>query len=386
MTASELGSRFREVLAGRTRRLWQALSAILLSVLIGSLIIYVTGDNPFVAYGALFEAALGSPQAVAGTLAKSTPLILTGLGAAIAFRSGVINIGGEGQLYMGAIAAALVGVYVKGLSPWIHVPLALLAGGVAGALWAAPFQWFRTAFGANELVTTTLANYVAILFTTYLVSYPFKKPGSPLGMTENVLPSSFLYRLVERGRLNLGFVIAVLLCIGLWFLLNRSSFGYELRMTGANPRFSRYVGIPVNRRMIEAMAISGALAGLAGAVEVLGVQHRFIQDLSPGWGFDGILVALLAMNNPLGILLVGPLFGVLKSGGLGMEAATNVPSELSQVLQSIIILLVAAEVGVTFFTRWIKPRRRAGRQQPAALPEVADEGLTLTAPTERDGR
>jgi ABC-type uncharacterized transport system permease subunit len=382
---TELGSQFRAVLAGRTRRFRQALSAILLSILIGSLIIYITGDNPLVAYSALFTAALGSPEAIAGTLAKSTPLILTGLSAAIAFRSGVINIGGEGQLYMGAIAAALVGVYVTGLSPWLHVPLALLAGVIAGGLWAAPFEWFRTQFGADELVTTTLANYIAILFTTYLVSYPFKKPGSPLGMTENIQPSSFLFRLVERGRLNLGFVIAVLLCIALWFVLNRSSLGYELRMTGANPRFSRYIGISVNRRQVEAMAISGALAGLAGAVEVLGVQHRFIQDISPGWGFDGILVALLAMNNPLGILLVGPLFGVLKSGGLGMEAATNVPSELSQVLQSIIILLVAAEVGVTFFTRWIKLRGRPPQRGKPAELNVMDDQPGLTAPAEQEG-
>jgi simple sugar transport system permease protein len=337
--------------------LGRALSAIVLSVLIGSVIIYLQGDNPLIAYGALLEEGLGSPEAIASTLAKATPLILTGLCAAIAFRAAVINIGGEGQLYMGAIATALVGVYVIGLPAWLHVPLALLAGAAAGFIWAAPFQWFRVRFGANELVTTTLANYIAILFTTYLVNYPFMKAGAPLGMTYNVEATAFLPRLVERGRLNVGFLIAAGLCVLMWWVLYRSSLGYEWRMIGANLRFGRYIGIAVGRRQILAMGVAGALAGLGGAIEVLGVQHRFIQDISPGWGFDGILVALMAGLDPIGVLLVALLFGLLKSGGLGMEAATNVPSELSQVLQSIIILLVSAQIGVVLLFNWLKRPR-----------------------------
>lgn len=350
-------SQLRTSLTKPLGSLGHAVSAIVLSVLIGSVIIYLQGDNPLVAYGALLQAGLGSPEAVASTLAKATPLILTGLCAAVAFRTAVINIGGEGQLYMGAIATALVGVYVVGLPAWLHVPLALLAGGLAGFVWAAPFQWFRVRFGANELVTTTLANYIAILFTTYLVNYPFMKPGAPLGMTYNIEASSFLPRLVERGRLNAGFLIAAGLCVLIWLILYRSSLGYEWRAIGANPRFARYIGIWAGRQQVLAMGISGALAGLGGAIEVLGVQHRFIQDISPGWGFDGILVALMAGLNPLGVLVVALLFGLLKSGGLGMEAATNVPSELSQVLQSIIILLVSAQVGITVIYNWLKPSR-----------------------------
>jgi ABC-type uncharacterized transport system permease subunit len=356
-TPTGLDVHFRSAIAGRARRFGQALSAIALSILIGSLIIYFEGDDPIVAYRALFVASLGSTSAITSTLAKSTPLILTGLCAALAFRSGVINIGGEGQLYMGAIAAALVGVYVSGLSPWFHIPLALAAGAIGGFVWAAPFQWFRVRFGADELVTTTLANYIAILFTTYLVAYPFKKPGAPLGMTYDILPSAFLPRLVGQGRLNAGFLLAIALCVVLWIVLNRTSLGYEFRMIGSNPRFSKYVGIAFRPRQVLAMGISGALAGLGGAIEVLGSQHRFIQDISPGWGFDGILVALLAGLDPLAVIPVGLLFGALKGGGLGMEAATDVPSELSQVLLSIIVLLVAAQIGFATLFGWIKQRQ-----------------------------
>lgn len=342
----------RDILVGRMNRFGQIISAIILAIIIGALIIYINGDDPLVAYQALIISSLGSSAAIASTLSKSTPLILTGLCATIAFRSGVINIGGEGQLYMGAIAGAIVGVYITGLPAIIHLPLALIAGALAGFIWAAPFEWFKVKYGTDELVTTTLANYIAILFTTYLVTNPLLKPGAPLGMTRNILPSAYLPKLVSHGQLNVGFLIAVSLCVILWFVFFRTTLGYELRMVGSNPRFSRYIGISVGFRQILAMGLSGALAGLGGAIVVLGIQHRFIQNLSPGWGFDGILIALLAGLNPLGVLPMGLLFGILKSGGLGMEAATNVPSELSEVLQSIIIFFVAAEIGITMFFRW----------------------------------
>lgn len=365
-SSNEPGDNLRGVISDQAKQSGQAFSAIILAILIGSLIIYLKGDNPIVAYRALFEAAFGSPKALWSTLAKSTPLIFTGLCAAIAFKSGVINIGGEGQLYMGAVAAALVGVYLVGWPTWLHVSIALFAGAIAGFVWAAPFQWFKVRFGADELVTTTLANYIAILFTTYLVAYPFKKPGAPLGMTYNIQDTAFLPRLVNSGRLNTGFILAIIVSILLWVLIKRMSLGFEFRMVGSNPRFSRYIGIPFRARQILAMGISGALAGLGGAVEVLGVQHRFIQDLSPGWGFDGILIALLASLNPIAVIPVGILFGALKGGGLGMEAATNVPSELSQVLQAIIVLLVAGNIGVRSLLR----RKKRHRKESTRLEKI----------------
>jgi len=328
----------------QTGSLRRAIVSILLAMVIGALIVYLQGDNPLVAYTALFRSAFGSRASVFQTLANSTPLIVTGIAAAITFRTGVVNLGVEGQLYMGGLAAALVGVYLEGVPSFLHVFLALLAGCVVSFIWAAPFQWLRVQFGANELVTTTLSNYVAILLTTYLVAYPFMKPGAPLAMTKNVLPSAYLPRLVSQGRLNLGFIIGAVLCVFVWYVINRSSLGFEFRMIGANKRFSHYVGIRVKRMQVLAMGLSGAAAGLAGAIEVLGTQHRFIQNISPGYGWVGVLVALMASNNPIAVLPVGILFGALKTGGLGMEAATNVPSELSDVLQAIIILFFAANV------------------------------------------
>jgi simple sugar transport system permease protein len=183
-------------------------------------------------------------------------------------------------------------------------------------------------------------------------------------MTYDILPSAFLPRLVSQGRLNVGFLLAIALCVVLWIVLNRTSLGYEFRMIGSNPRFSKYVGIAFRPRQVLAMGISGALAGLGGAIEVLGSQHRFIQDISPGWGFDGILVALLAGLDPLAVIPVGLLFGALKGGGLGMEAATDVPSELSQVLLSIIVLLVAAQIGFATLFGWIKQRQAPPGETP----------------------
>ena len=335
----------------------RAVVSILLAMMIGALIVYLQGDNPLVAYSALFSSAFGSKESFFQTLTNSTPLIVTGIAAAITFRAGVVNLGVEGQLYMGALAAALVGVYLEGVPSFLHIFLALLAGCVVAFIWAAPFQWLRVQFGANELVTTTLSNYVAILLTTYLVAYPFMKPGAPLAMTKNVLPSAYLPRLVHQGRLNLGFIIGAVLCVFIWYVINRSSLGFEFRMIGANKRFSHYVGIRVKRMQVLAMGLSGAVAGLAGAIEVLGTQHRFIQNISPGYGWVGVLVALMASNNPIAVLPVGILFGALKTGGLGMEAATNVPSELSDVLQAIIILFFAANVVIPSFRKKRVPKK-----------------------------
>jgi len=351
----------------KTGGLRRAIISILLAMMIGAFIVYLQGDDPIIAYTALFRSAFGSREAFFQTLTNSTPLIVTGIAAAITFRAGVVNLGVEGQLYIGGLAAALVGVYLEGIPPFLHILLALLAGCVASFIWAAPFQWLRVQFGANELVTTTLSNYVAILLTTYLVAYPFMKPGAPLAMTKNVLPSAFLPRLVHQGRLNVGFIIGAFLCVFVWYVINRSSLGFEFRMIGANKRFSHYVGIRVKRMQVFAMGLSGAVAGLAGAIEVLGTQHRFIQNISPGYGWVGVLVALMSSNNPIAVLPVGILFGALKTGGLGMEAATNVPSELSDVLQAIIILFFAANVVFPSFRK--KPTQRKEIEEIAHLEE-----------------
>jgi simple sugar transport system permease protein len=337
-------------------RFWASILSIMLAICIGAVIILLNGDNPLQAYLTMFQKSLGSAETLAASLAVATPLIFTGLSVATAFRTGMDNIGSEGQLYMGAFAAAWIGISFKGLWGPLHIFLALLAGIVAGGLWAWIFGWLKVRFNVDLVVTTIMANYLAILFTSYLANYPFKPPNAPIGSTAFVPDDTRLFQFFPFSTLNIGFLIALgcLLAFGLFFHYSR--YGFEWKTVGYNQAFARFIGIDVNRAKNWAMFVSGAFAGIAGAVEVLGVQGRFVQNMSPGYGYDGILVALLAGNTAPGILAVAILFGALRIGGIGVEQTTNVPSELSQVLQSIIILLVAGQAII--FQIWNLRRRR----------------------------
>jgi ABC-type uncharacterized transport system permease subunit len=336
-------------------RFWTAILSILLAFLIGAVMIFINGDNPIVAYATMIQRSLGSISSLAATLAVATPLIFTGLSVAVAFRTGLDNIGSEGQLYMGAMAGALVGIYVKGLPAIIHIPLSILAGAIAGGIWGWIFGWLKVKLKVDLVVTTIMANYLAILFTSYLANYPFKPPQAPIGSTTFVEASARLKHFFEFSSLNIGIIIALAMLVLYWIFFSLTKTGFEWKTIGLNRFFARYIGMDINRQMLWAMFASGGFAGIAGTVEVLGVQGRFVQNMSPGYGYDGILVALLAGNSAPGILAVAILFGALRIGGIGVEQVTNVPSELSQVLRAIIILLVAAQIGIFSF---IKARRK----------------------------
>ncbi|MDN5343909.1 MAG: ral nucleoside transport system permease protein [Clostridia bacterium] len=323
--------------------------AILGALLIGVFIILANGDSPLVAYLAMYTGSFGDLYHLASTLANATPLIFTGLSVAVAFKAGVFNIGSEGQLYMGGIAAAVLGIYITGLPSAVHIPLALLGGFLLGGLFGVFPAILKVKTGADEVVTTIMANYVAILFTSYLVNYPLKPASAPMGMTRDIMASAKLPLLYSLSRLNLGFVLALITIVLIWVFFKYSVRGYECRMMGQNINFARYAGLRVNNNIILAMLISGGLAGLAGAVQVLGVQYRFVQDFSPGYGFDGITVSLMAGNNPFGILPAAILFGAMRAGGLAMELATKIPSELSSVLQALIILFVTARGSIASY-------------------------------------
>ena len=256
---------------------------------------------------------------------------------------------------MGAMAGALVGIYLKGLPAVIHITVSILAGAIVGGLWGWIFGWLNVKLKVNLVVTTIMANYLGILFTSYLANYPFKPPRAPIGSTTFVQDSARLYRFFEFSTLNAGFLIALAMLIVYALFFNFTKTGFEWKTIGLNRFFARYIGMNVHRQMLWAMLASGGFAGIAGAVEVLGVQGRFVQNMSPGYGYDGILVALLAGNSAPGILAVSILFGALRIGGIGVEQITNVPSELSSVLRAIIILLVAGQVGIFAF---LKARRK----------------------------
>jgi len=314
--------------------------AILLALLLGALLIEATGYSSLSAYAALFRGAFGDSYAIAQTLAKASPLIFTGLCVAFAFRCGLFNIGGEGQLVVGGLAAALTGIYIS--APiFIHIPLAILAGMAAGGMWALIPGWLKARFGAHEVITTIMMNYVGILLCSYLVNYPFKAPGW-VAQTVFIKESATLPKLIPKTQLSAALLLALLFSFLTYLFLWKTSWGYKIRAVGLNPTSAEYGGINPARVMILSMAISGMLAGLGGVGEVLGVHKRFIDGFSPGYGFDGIAVAVLGRNHPAGAILGALLFGALRAGGMAMDRVTDVPADLVFVIQALVILFVSA--------------------------------------------
>lgn len=342
-----------------------SLLAFLAALVVGAVLILFNGDNPLVAYGALIEGSFNGMANIAGTLSSATPLIFTGLGVAVAFKGGMANIGAEGQLYMGAMAAALVGVYVPLPGPLL-IAAALLAAFLAGGLYGLIPAVLKIKTNTNEVVTTLMLNYVATLFTSYLVNYPFKADGAPLGMTEDIQKAARLPLLYSGSRFNIGFILAIAACILVAILFRYTTAGYEMRMLGQNSIYSRYIGINVNMRSLQGMFLGGGLAGIGGATLVLGIQYRFVQNISPGYGFDGLTIALMAGFSAIGVIPIAILFGALRSGGLAMELATSVPSELSKVIQAVVILFMAAQTAFAkYFTEFMTKRRHKREQKQA---------------------
>jgi simple sugar transport system permease protein len=319
--------------------------AISAALLIGALIMLTNGQNPIVGYTSLISGAFGSKYKIATTFAKTVPLILTGLATAISFRSGIFNIGGEGQLYLGAFAAAYVGFTFTNLPVVVAVLLAIVASSIVGAAYAFIPAILKVKYKVDEVITTIMLNSVAILFTNYLVNYPFAADQGKMGGT-NMIEAAYKFpKLVRLSKLNTSIFYTALIAIFLYYLLQKTSFGYNFKMVGENGIFSKYAGVNNSRYMIIAMLISGGLCGIAGAFEVYGTHYRFLQNISPGYAFDGMLVALIVRNNPVGIIFMSIFFATLKTGSASMEVATGIPSEMVLVIQSIIILFIAGEQG-----------------------------------------
>ncbi|NPV69301.1 MAG: ABC transporter permease [Firmicutes bacterium] len=334
------------------------------------------GISPVAAYQALLAGSVGSKNAIGETLVKAAPLMLTGLSFAVAFRCGLVNIGGEGQLYMGALAATCAGVFVKGLPTAIHLPLAVAAGFSGGGLWGLIPGWLKTRFGANEIITTVMLNYVAIYFVSYLVTGPLKAPPGSSPHTEPVAASAVLPRILPGTRLHLGFIVAVAAVVFYYVFLWKTREGFELRVVGQNPGAARYAGMRPASSMMLAMFVAGGMAGVAGAGEILGIQQRLMQAFSPGYGFDGIAVALLGLTTPAGIALAAVLFGILRSGGNMMQMMVGVPIALINVIQALVILMVVAQIA----------SRPGGRERLRTLLRQTWKGLAAgTRPAQGGG-
>ncbi len=367
------------------------LLAIFTALLVGAIIIWFSApadrgtrlEVVFAAYRGLFLGAFGGRQAIANTLVEATPYILAGLAVAVAFKCGLFNIGAEGQLFMGALAAATVGANFLGLPTLIHLPLSLFAGALAGGIWAAIPGYLRARTGAHEVITTIMLNYIAFRLLDYLVTGPLKDPSASALRTPFVASTAQLPRFIGaledpsltggqtyrplivsadpnwNLRLHLGFAIALLAVWGIWWLLNRTTTGFEIRTVGANPEAARYAGMSITKNFVLAMALSGVLAGLAGSGQVLGLEHNVKSLFSSGYGFDSIAIALLAKSNPVGIIPAAIFWGALNNGRGLMQAQTGISIELIRIVQALTIMFVAADQIV----RWIYRLRRAGGEQ-----------------------
>jgi len=320
--------------------LGQAL-AVIFAIALGSVVIVIVGESPLLVFTTLFEGAFGNPERIAGTLLQTTPILVCGIAACVSFRGGLFNIGIEGQLFLGGFAAVVVGIYLP-LPPLLHVLVGMAVAMAAGLAWIAIPAFFRARYNANEVVSTILSNYVAVLFTSYLTIFIFKRPGG-WSETAPVLPSAHLPELFDFSRLNWGLPIGIVLALAVHFYFRHTPRGYAVTIMGQNLKFAEYGGIDTRRHIFLVLLASGAIGGLAGGIEALGVHRRFMEGFAPGFGFDGVIAALLANGHPIGTIGTALFFGALRSGSLLLEVETGASREIITVIQALIILSVSAQ-------------------------------------------
>jgi simple sugar transport system permease protein len=318
-----------------------SLTAVTLALFIGAILIYLSGYDVSRAYMVLLEGAFGSAYNIAQTLLKMIPLIFTGLAVAIGFRSGLFNIGGEGQLYWGAFVTAVVSTTFPNIHCAVLIPLSLFAGAIAGGIWGMIPGYLKAKTEAHEVVTTIMMNYIGILATTFLLRNYFKEPG-PIDQTPMIPEAVRLAELVPYTRLTWAIFLGIAFIIIIDLLFKKTPLGYNLQAVGENMAAAECAGINSKKMIIISMTISGAAAGLAGSTMVLGVLHRFITNFSPGYGYAGIAVAVLGRNKPWGVLLSALLFGALESGGISMQLFAKIPMDLMTIIQGLVILFIAA--------------------------------------------
>lgn len=369
----------------RWQRLWRVvvipILAIVSGLILGAVFIVLTSQEVYSAFGqsigqglevsfqavlqaykALFTGSIGDPARIIAalrsgdnleirrafnpfleSLVAATPFIFGGLAVALGFRAGLFNIGVEGQLFLGATFSVFVGYSIKGLPAIIHIPLALLAGALGGGLWGFIPGWLKAKTGGHEVINTIMMNYIAFRLSDYLLTGPMKRPDSFVPASPDIQPSAMLPRFfADPIRFHLGFFIALAVAYAVYWFLFRTRWGFDLRTVGANPNAARYAGMSIMGSTVLAMSLSGALGGLAGTNEVLGVNHNLAMAFSAGYGFDSIALALLGKSHPLGVVLAALLFGTLRNGATRMQVAAGIPIDIISILQALILAFIAA--------------------------------------------
>lgn len=336
-----------------------SLTALFLALILGGVIMFICGYNPLAAYGAILQGAFGGTKAVSQTLVQATPLIFAGLAYTVAARANMINLGIEGQLYIGALGTSMFALLPLHLPPLLWIPLSLLCGMVFGGLYAGLVGFMKVRFGSNEVIATMMLNTIAVNFVEYAVNYPLKEQGKSIAQTAKFAQATWLPKIVDKTQLTIAVLIAVGACILIKLLFDRTVIGYEIKCVGQSLKASETAGIRIGRVVIVSMLISGAIAGLLGGTHVIGVDRRLIAGFSSGYGFDGIAVAALAADSPVAVIFAGIIFGALRAGSMVLNRTTGVPTEFIDVIQALIILLVAAPLLVKEILRL--KQRKSGR-------------------------
>lgn len=351
------------ILARYLKSLVQPVLAVFIGLLVGAIAMIIVNEPVIGTYVELWKGAFGSFYLFTSTLARATPIMLIALGVGLAFRAGVFNLGGEGQMVLGAMSSALVGLYFPGPG-FVKLLAAILVGFIVAGLWSVLAGWLEAKFKVQLIISTLLMNYIAVLLVSYLASNPFQdRSGSAALAQTNMLDQSvWLPKLFQGMTVHLGFILAIVLAIVLFILLRFTAAGYEVNMLGKNPFFTSYGGVSNNRVMLVSMLVSGGLAGLAGAFEVLGSQYRFIDGAltQPGYAWTGIMAALLAKSHPVGIVFTSLFLAALHTGSLGLERNTEVPMEIASVIQAVLILFISAKLSMTWLKRRKKERETHG--------------------------
>ena len=334
--------------------------SIALALLIGALVLALSGYSPLRAYGEMLRGALGSMRHIGDTLEYAMVLCICALACIVGAKAGIFNVGGEGQLLLGAIVAAQIGVVMKGCSPWLAIPCAALGAMAMGAAYAFIPGILKVKLKVSEVITTIMLNTVAVYICQYLAKGPWKNPNNNIVAGTGNLPRAFwLSKLTPGSNLSTAIFISAALAFFVWYVLKKTAAGYEIKLTGQNPRFAFFSGMPTDRIVLISMLVSGAMCGLVGMLRVYGAEHIFKSSVSNEYYFEGLMVAMIARYEPVTAIFMSLLFAVLKIGAAGMELNARVPNQIYLIIQTLVIFFMAAEGGVrSALAERLEARRR----------------------------